>query len=71
MELSQDQYDLYVSNGEMMSFGIQGISYLWPNAEIPVAFDGATIPVGSSGRLMVVGTMTEMNKDLQGTLYHF
>lgn len=66
MELSQEQYDVYVSDGEMMSFGKYGISYLWPNAEIPVAFDDATIPVESSGRQMVVGTMTEMNKELCG-----
>ena len=66
MELSDEQYDTYLSDGEMMSFGRDGTSYIWPNAEIPVAFDEATIPVGSFGRLLVEGTMTEMNKGLCG-----
>ena len=66
MELSQDQYTTYMSDGELMSFGRDGISYLWSNAEIPVTFDDATIPVSSSGRQLVEGTMSEMNKELCG-----
>ena len=70
MELSQDQYTTYMSDGELMSFGRDGISYLWSNAEIPVTFDDATIAVSSSGRQLVEGTMSEMNKELCGC-FHF
>ena len=68
MRLTQDQYDSYNESDEEepISFGKAGLNYLWSNREMPVTFDEETYPISSSGKSVVVDTMTDMNKELCG-----